>query len=109
MKHQSSYYRQYIPEIKLSLEKGTSRVPEDGRYYIVRDGCIIGIFTSLKRGEERFKQLVAESGYKPNSSQDEKPGSGDESMERYLLAKAIFWAEGPKYKKKGGKGGRGGV
>lgn len=109
MKNRSSYYKQYIPEIKLFLEKGTSRVPNDGRYYIVSDGCIIDSFTSLKQAEERFKQLVVESGYKPNSSQDKKPRIEDESLERYLLAKAIFWAEGPKYKDKRGKGGRGGV
>jgi len=30
-------------------------------------------------------------------------------MERYMLAKAIFWAEGPKFRKKGDRGGRGGV
>lgn len=109
MKNHSSYYKSYIPDIKLSLEKGTNLVPNDGRYYVVRDGCIIDSFASLKQADGKFKQLVAESGYKPATLQNTKPNAGDETIERYLTSKAIFWAEGPRYKGKRGKGGRGGV
>jgi len=109
MTQRSSYYRRYIPDIKLSLEKGTKDVPSDGKYYLLKDGAIIDKFTLLKKAEEKFKQYVDASGYKPRPLDKSKPRPGDESINRYMIAKAIFWAEGPKYKDKGGRGGRGGV
>ena len=109
MTQRSSYYKRYIPEIKISIEKGTKDVPNDGKYYLLMDGSIIEKFTSVKKAEEKFKQLVEASGYKPKPLLEVKLRPGDESVDRYILAKAIFWAEGPKYKDKRGKGGRGGV
>jgi hypothetical protein len=109
MKNESGYYKHYIPDIKLSIEKGTDKVPNDGKYYIVSDGHIIDAFKSRKQAEEKFKQLIEASGYKPSISQKKKLNPGDETIERYLISKAIFWAEGPRYKDKRGKGGRGGV
>ena len=101
-------YRHFIPQLTLSIERNTLNVPNDGRFYLIRDGCIIDSFQSIKKAEERFRQLVKETGFKPEVA--EQPGSAiDESMQRYQMAKDLFWAEGPKYKRKGGKGGRGGV
>jgi len=102
-------YKHYIPEIKLSIEKNTENVPDDGRFYVIKDGNIIQSFRSKKHAEERFKQLVKESGFKPERQHYKRANPSDETVERNLIAKAIFWAEGPKYKKKGGRGGRGGV
>jgi len=93
----------------LSLERATGNVPSDGKYHIRSNGIVICSFNSFRAANERFKQLVTVSGYKPNPPHARKPNPGDESIERYLLAKAIFWAEGPKYRGKTGKGGRGGV
>lgn len=109
MKNEGGYYKHYIPEINLSIEKGTDKVPNDGKYYIVSDGRITDAFKFRRQAEEKFKRLVAERGYKPTTLQNAKPNAGDETVERYLISKAIFWAEGPKYKDKRGKGGRGGV
>ena len=109
MPQRSSYYKRYIPDINLSIEKGTKDVPNDGRYYLLMDGIITEKFTLLKKAEERFKELVKASGYKPEPIPDVKPKPEDESIDRYIIAKSIFWAEGPKYKDKRGRGGRGGV
>jgi hypothetical protein len=109
MKKQNETYRQFIPEIDLSIERNTSKVPPDGRFHIVKSGRIIESFRSRKRAEERFRQLVAEEGFKPKIPQGEQVSPLDESIERYTMAKDVFWAEGPKYRKTGGRGGRGGV
>lgn len=109
MKKQSGAYRHFIPKLALAIERGTSRVPPDGKFHIVKSGRIVQSFRSRKLAEERFRELVTESGFKPEVADAEQTGRLDESVERYLLAKAIFWAEGPKYKGKGGRGGRGGV
>ncbi|MBI2831128.1 MAG: hypothetical protein HYX79_02600 [Chloroflexi bacterium] len=81
-------------------------MPNDGKFHVIKEGKIIESFRSKKLAEEKFKQLLAETGFKPEPLRAQPL---DESDERYVLEKDIFWAEGPKYKKKGGRGGRGGV
>lgn len=109
MPRNSSYYKRYIPDISLSLEKGTKDVPNDGKYYLLKDGTIIGKFTLLNKANEKFKEILVISGYKPKHILDTKINPGEESIDRYIISKSIFWAEGPKYKDKRGRGGRGGV
>jgi len=84
-------------------------VPSDGKFHVVDKGNIVGSFRSIKKAEEKFYQIVKESGYKPDTTINESLDPSKEALERYALEKAIFWAEGPKYKGKGGRGGRGGV
>ena len=107
MRDRGSSYRHFIPQLNLSIERNTLKVPNDGRFYLIRDGCIIDSFRSIKKAEERFRQLAKESGFKPEVA--EPISSADESIERYQMAKDLFWSEGPKYARKGGRGGRGGV
>jgi hypothetical protein len=109
MTQRSTYYKRCIPEIKLSIEKGTKEVPNDGKYYLLVDGQIVEKFTLLKKAEGKFKEFVEAIGYKPKLLQDVKPKPRDETIDRYMIAKSIFWAEGPKYRDKRGRGGRGGV
>jgi hypothetical protein len=109
MANEGSTYRHYIPALDLFIERGTSRVPGDGKYHVVYKGKIVGSFRSRKKAEQKFRQLVEESGYKPDTSIAKPVDPSQEALERYSLEKAIFWAEGPKYKGKGGRGGRGGV
>ena len=109
MKDKNERYKQFIPAIDLSIEKNTGNVPSDGKFHIVKGGKVIHSFRNRKLAEEKFKQLLAESGFKPVQTHTAQINPLDESMERYAMAKDIFWAEGPKYRKKGGRGGRGGV
>ena len=103
-----AYYRRYIPAINLSLEKDSNNVPNDGKYHILHDGKVVAGFKNHKQADEYFEQLVKASGYKPPKATIDKHNSAQESIERYLDAKAVFYAVGP-IRKKGGRGGRGGV
>jgi hypothetical protein len=109
MGRQGESYRHLIPELDLSIERNTSKVPADGKFHIVKSGVIMQSFRSRKLAEERFRQLVTESGFKPKTPESTEVSLINESIERYSMAKDIFWAEGPKYRSRGGRGGRGGV
>ena len=102
-------YRHFIPELSISIERNTARIPNDGKFYILREGQIIDSFRTIGKAEARFRQLVKESGYKPKVSPTKPPSAIDEKLERYLDAKDLYWAESYKYRAKGGKGGRGGI
>jgi len=108
MKEDSETYRHFIPEIGLSIERNTGKVPADGRFHIVRSGAIVQSFRSRRLAEEKFRQLVKENGFTPKITESAQ-NPINESIERYAMAKDIFWAEGPKYRSRGGRGGRGGV
>jgi len=102
-------YRHFVPAISLSIEKNTGNVPNDGKFYLVKAGMVIQSFRSRRLAEERFRQMLVESGYRPEWKPSKSINPLDESMERFFTSKEVFWAEGPKSMKKGGKGGRGGV
>jgi hypothetical protein len=104
MSEKTSYYRQYVPEIKLSIERGTTGATSDGKFHVIKEGKNIGSFSSLKQAQDVFKRLLAESGYRPKLQSNKQVTPADEGLERYLTAKDIFWAEGPKYREKGGPG-----
>jgi len=109
MRRHGETYRHLIPEIDLSIERNTSKVPADGNFHIVKSGVVIQSFRSRKLAEERFRQLVTESGFRPKIPESTEMSPINESIERYAMAKDIFWGEGPKYRSRGGRGGRGGV
>jgi hypothetical protein len=110
MRDKHERYKHFIPNLDLSIERNTANVPNDGRFHIVKVGTVVQSFRSRKLAEEKFRQLLAESGFKPElPPHSDKINPLDESTERYFMAKNIFWAEGPISRKKGGRGGRGGV
>gem|GEM_PF-5637060 len=43
----------------VSIESATDRVPDDGYYYVLRQGKIEGKFRRLKRAQEMYSKLVA--------------------------------------------------
>lgn len=100
-------YKHFIPQINLSIEKNTTVVPCDGKFYIVKEGKIVKGFRTKKAAEELFKDMVKQSGFKPEPQQEKPFDAATEALERYAMAKDQFWAEGAR-RKKGGRG-RGGV
>ena len=104
-----STYRHYIPDLDLSIERYTSRVPNDGKFHILYKGNIIDSFRLKKQAEQKFYQIVKESGYKPKIQKSKPIDPIEEAVERYFQTKAMFWTEGPIRRSKRGKGGRGGV
>ena len=101
-------YRQYIPDLELSIERATSDVPNDGKYYVRHGRMILGAYKTLKQAREHFKRIVAETGYKPKVSAEKKTAA-EEQIQRYMEAKDLYWAESHRYRGGGGRGGRGGV
>ncbi len=47
-------YRQYIPDINLAIERYSDNVPQDGKYYLLQNGQVLGVFKSLKQAQELF-------------------------------------------------------
>ena len=102
-------YRQYIPDLNLSIERATEAVPDDRKFYVIQDGKILKGFRVLKQAQEFFKQLVKESGYKPKVAEEEQRTAAQENIDRYLESKDLYWGESYKYRGGGGRGGRGGI
>ncbi len=102
-------YKHYIPELKLYIERNTANVPKNNYYYVIRDGEIIEKYRTLKKAKELFDKMVKESGYKPKLEDSKQKDDHDYELDKYFLAKEIYWAESYKYRGKSGKGGRGGV
>ena len=102
-------YKQYIPDLGLSIEKNTENVPQYGKYYLLREGQIVRAFRTLKKAEAAFRETLAEVGYAPKPAEKQAKSAAEQNLERYLDAKDRYWAESHKYRGKGGKGGRGGV
>ena len=104
----SDPYRQYIPDLHLSIERNTQIVPGDGKYYVLKEGQVLGEFRSLKQAQTLFKQVVEEQNYAPTPSLPTKSVS-EMQNERYMEAKSFYWANSHKHRGGGGRGGRGGV
>ena len=102
-------YRQVIPDIQLSIEKDTDAVPQDGKYYVVREGKIRGTFRWIKPAQKLFNDLVKESGYTPSTKSAKKKSASELATDSYLEAKDFYWADSYKHRGGGGRGGRGGV
>ena len=102
-------YKHYIPELKLSIERNTANVPNNNYYYVIRDGEIIEKYRTLKKAKELFDNMIKESGYKPKLENSKPKEESECELDKYFLAKEIYWAESYKYRGKSGKGGRGGV
>ena len=104
----SDPYRQYIPDLDLSIERHTKPVPSDGKYHVLRNGEILGSFRSLKQAQVLYREIVQRSGYKPSPPEGGKTPA-EMMTERYMEAKDLYWANSHKFRTGGGRGGRGGV
>ncbi len=102
-------YRQYIPELQLSIERSTETVPKDGKFYVIREGHVLGRFRSLKQAQELFRQVVQETGFKPKQEERAGKSAAELDVDRYLDTKEAYWADSYKHRGGGGRGGRGGV
>jgi hypothetical protein len=62
-------YKQQLPAIGLSLERSTPSVPDDGAYYLLRDGKRLGRYRSLSAAKIAWDEAVATSGWSPTKRQ----------------------------------------
>lgn len=50
-------YRQAVPRLGLSLERGTEDVPDDGRFHVVRDGTVVYTSEKEKDALRHYREL----------------------------------------------------
>lgn len=82
-------YRQYLPDLDLSIERYTDAVPDDGRWYLIRDGKQLGRFRSLKAAQDAWKKVVRDSGWRPKGREvDPNEVRRREQMERWARNRA---------------------
>jgi hypothetical protein len=62
-------YRQVLPQLHLSIERHTPRVPDDGAWYLLQEGRRLGRFRSLKAAQKAWKEVVDSSGWTPVESE----------------------------------------
>ncbi len=95
-------YKQSIPAIQLSIQRGTEAVPADGHYYVLLGGEVRGRFRTLRQAQALYKTLLGESGYEPPGPPD-RIDPGQEAVERYLDELGGYWSESHKHSRRGGK------
>jgi hypothetical protein len=91
-----------VPAIGLSVERGTDGVPHDGWFYVVFQGEIKGRFRTKKAADTLYKELLRESGYKPDMPRAST--SRNEAVERYLDDLEDYWLQSHRHTRRGGKG-----
>ncbi len=94
-------YVHYIPEASLSIQRNTSKVPNDEKFYVLYQGQIISAYRSRKKAEQKFYELLESSGYKPEILEANKSDPLQESVRNFMQSKSLFWTEGPIRGKKG--------
>ena len=95
-------YRQSIPTIGLSLERGTADIPKDGHFYVLLNGVIKGRFRAMKQALALYKSLLEESGYTP-SRVDTQGNPAHEAVERYMDELDAYWTNSHRHARRGGK------
>ncbi|GFP21775.1 hypothetical protein HKBW3S43_01312 [Candidatus Hakubella thermalkaliphila] len=98
-------YRQYISEIGLSLEQDTPSTPQDGKYYLILKGKILGSYNSQKRATEAYKKIREKLGYKVLKTQtkaERKELIQVEDMDRFFERYNRYWGSSQSFRK-GGK------
>jgi hypothetical protein len=58
-------YRQTNERAGISIEQGTSKVPNDTKFYVLKDDQIVGSYRSFKQADAVYKKLVAEKNLPP--------------------------------------------
>jgi hypothetical protein len=96
-------YRRFLPQLNLSIERNTDKVPCDGKYYLLKDGEIVKIFRSQVKADQEFQKMVEESGFKPKTPENIPLDQSNEALDRFFRDRIIFHAEGAKYRGRGGR------
>lgn len=97
-------YRQFNERAGISIEQGTGKVPDDGKYYVLQDGEIVGSFKSLKEAEETYRKLVEEKALPPLEAPPKLSTEQLLAKEWDLRSNKSLLAQPPSYK--GKKSGR---
>lgn len=100
----SGFYKRELPELGLSVERSTDAVPDDGKFYIVKESRVVESFVSEAQAVARFRAVAREMGFRPASPSTPPPGVLQEDLDRYFEEKELYWANSHKHRHFGGKG-----
>jgi hypothetical protein len=107
-------FKQELPTIGLSIEQGTDSVPDDGRYYVVVGGDVV--FSSKARSAAlgRYRSLrdslLRKSGIKQKAPDPEETRRRERQFYDFqAMMSESMRQRAMNAKRKGGKGGSGGV
>ncbi len=107
-------FKQGIERFGLFIEKGTDRVPDDGKYYVMHQGATVIASNSEKRALKAYSELRAALLEAMGNVQE--PPNTAETLRRERDARELYEVRADAFRRreqaartKGGKGGRGGV
>lgn len=84
----------------MSLERGTNRVPSDGKYYLLKHDEVVASFKSLRQGEAAFREALKEFPLKIPEVTQRLP-QRDRQIEEWLAWRELDKAASYGRKKKG--------
>lgn len=96
-------YRQSIPGLGPAIERGTSRVPDDGYFYVLLAGELQGRHRTLKQAQLQYKRLIVAEGWKPEPAESGRTDPAREGVERYMDSLEDYWNEAQSHRRRGGK------
>jgi hypothetical protein len=82
-------YRQTLAELELSIQRYTDAVPDDGGFYLLRGGEILGRHRTLNAAQEAWLRVLRETTWKPEPRQiDPADARRREQAERWSRNRA---------------------
>ena len=107
-------FKQQVPRVRLSIEQGTGSVPDDGRFHILIDSEIVFSSKTKSVALARYRQLrdglLREAGIEQQRPDPEETKRRErEFYEFWAVMTESMRQRTLKAKRKGGKGGSGGV
>lgn len=100
-----SYYKREIPDLALSVERATEKVPNDGLFYLLKKGRVLESFRTEEGAVMKFRRMVSEIGYqRPEQAPDTALTPTEEALERHFYRREMHWSQSHKHQRKGGKG-----
>ena len=100
-------YRQYVPTGDLSLERNSDNVPNDDWFYVLENDVVVGRFKSFRQAQHKYIAL-RDALELPGEYPDSRAARVD-ILDQYFMEKELYWAESHRFRRGGGKGGRGGI
>ncbi|MBA7509700.1 hypothetical protein ES705_01664 [subsurface metagenome] len=91
-------FTQGIEKLNLYIKEGTPDVPNDRKYYVIKDGRIVGSYRSLERALSLYKEYIPE-----NIKKEEKKFSVEDLKKHDFSSKALLGGQQFVRKKKSGR------
>jgi hypothetical protein len=107
-------FKQEVPTIGLSIEQGTGSVPDDGRYHVVVGGDVVfsskARSTALGRYRSLRDNLLRKAGIERKVADPEQTRRRERQFYEFqAVMSESMRRRAANAKRKGGKGGSGGV